>query len=348
MPNFNKKSQQLFIWLAGFGSLLAVIYITILYISSSFIFSTFGEMVARRATVACGCQAITGNINYPLFGLVSLLAIALLLTVIRAIGKTVSAYIKTRQFLSAQKTKGPNISAKLLSVSQALGIENKVIEIASSQPTIFCQGIRETHIYISSAVVAQLNKEELRAVLLHEMYHAKNQEPKKILFIQFLRGFKWIPGVKKIIKKYISTSEIAADELATDNFTNKHSLASVMAKILEMEEKNHIQKELAVSYFSQMTEERILVLSNASYQPQLVKEFLKTGLSIAAGIIVLFFLSGLVEKQEVRAQEVYGNSRCANKIIVEHCKNLWTNCAGEIFHKSNTACAPVDKSYIQK
>ena len=153
--------------------------------------------------------------------------------------------------------------------------------------------------------------------------------------------------LKNLIKKYLSACEIAADELATQNFTHKQTLASAMAKILDMEEKNYLKKELAVSYFSQMTEERIMVLADNSYKPSVKKEILLVTASLVGGVVLALFLGTNIQKQQARAQEAYTASGCANKLVVEQCENLWSKCKGQPYHEQKSSCPKVDKTYLQ-
>ncbi len=348
MESFHKKSNKLFGQIVGIGALLIIIFSATLYTSYAFVFSTLGEIFARRASVACGCQIGSATTNYPLFGLLSVLGLSVLATISIAAAKTIFTLIKTKRFLQLQQKNIQSISPKLLSAAQSLGIEKNIAEIDSVHPLIFCHGLRHVSIYISSSVINELNDSELRAVLLHEIHHLLGHEPIKLLYIKFLSTFAFLPGIKTIIKKYLSLAEIAADELATEQFTKKKYLASAMTKILDMEERHAIEKELAVSYFSQMTEDRILALSNHSFRTTVTRELLKAGVGIIGGIVVLLFLGTNIQKQQVRAQEIYTNSGCANKILVEKCQNLWTNCVGQKFHQEKILCAQTNTSYLQK
>ncbi len=348
MESFHKKSNRLFGQLVGVGAMLIAVFSITLYTSYNLIFSTLGEIFARRASVACGCQIGSATTNYPLFGFLFILGLSTVAAISIAIAKTIFTLIKTRRFLQLQQKNIQSISPKLLSAAQSLGIEKNVAEIKNAHPLIFCHGLRHASIYISSSVISELNDSELRAVLLHETHHLFGHEPIKLLYIKFLSTFAFLPGIKIIIKKYLSLAEIAADELATEQFTNKKYLASAMTKILDMEERHAIQKELAVSYFSQITEERILALSNHSFRTTVTKELLKTGAGIIGGIVILLFLGTNIQKQQVRAQGIYTNSGCSNKILVEKCQNLWTNCVGQKFHQNKILCEQTNTSYLQK
>jgi beta-lactamase regulating signal transducer with metallopeptidase domain len=346
--NMRQKSNLLFGQLVSFGSLLTIIFFIAFYKIYNFVFSAFGEIVARQASVACGCQVASPPNNYTFLGMVSFLGFAILATFIFGFIKIIITLVKTKNFLRIQKTSLIETSQKLTQVSMYIGIQDKVVEIDDPRPLIFCHGFKNSRIYISSAVVNALSYAELQATLLHETHHLLDHEPARLLFIKFLSAFAFVPGIKNLSKKYLSFSEIAADEMATNSFKEKNSLASAMAKILEMEENNIIQNELALSYFSQITEDRVLVLSNNNYKPGFKKETIKIMLSLVAVLVVLLFLGTNLERQQARAQEIYTTSGCANKITMEKCKNAWTGCAGEIYHKDKITCKKGDKSYLQE
>lgn len=345
--NMRQKSNLLFAQLVGFGTLLIIIFLTAFYKIYNFVFSTLGEAVAHQANTVCGCQAVGSSTNYTVLGIVSFFGLAILTTFIFGFIKVFATLIKTKKFLCNQNTQVVKTSQKLAQVAMYIGIEEKVIEINNPRPLIFCHGFKNSKIYISSAVVNALSYAELQATLLHETHHLLDREPTRLLFIKFLSAFIFIPGIKTLTKKYLSFSEIAADELATNNFKEKNHLASAMAKILEMEENNIIQKELAVSYFSQITEDRVLVLSDNTYQPSFRSEILKMVLSLTGAVMVLLFLGTNLQSEQARAQEIYSASGCTNKISVEKCQNAWSKCAGEIYHKDKIECQKVDKSYLQ-
>lgn len=345
--SMRQKSNFLFAQLIGFGGLLMIFFLTAFYKIYNFIFSALGEIVTRQASVACGCQITTTSTNYTLLGAVSLFGLAILATFIFGLIKVVITLIKTKKFLRTQNTNLVKTSQKLTQVAMYIGIQDRVIEINNPRPLIFCHGFKNSKIYVSSAVVNTLSYAELQATLLHETQHLLDREPARLLFIKFLSSFAFIPGIKNLSKKYLSFSEIAADEMATNNFKEKNHLASAMAKILEMEESNIIQKELALSYFSQITEDRVLVLSDNNYKPGFKSEIIKMVLSITGALVVLLFLGTNLQSQQARAQEIYTASGCANKVTIEKCTNAWTRCAGEIYHKDKIQCKKVDKSYLQ-
>ncbi len=341
MLNMRQKSNWLFGQIIILGAMIALLVIGLFYKIYNFALVTLGQWAISQAQSACGC-AVTPSTSYTMLaGLTLLLAGAIILSLIVTLTKIVRSIIKTRTFLKTQGIHFVKNSPKLAQVATIIGIESRVVEINTSQPLIFCHGLSNEKIYISTAIVKNLSFPELQAALLHETHHLLSKEPARLLFIKLIGAFNFIPGIKNLTKKYLSFAEIAADELATDNFKEKNHLASAMAKILELEEKNVIQKELALSFFSQITEERVLTLSEENYKPTFKTELIKTITGIAVTAIIFFLFGSKLSSQQANAQELYINSGCANKIEVEACKNGWTKCADQIFHQEKIKCEKV-------
>jgi len=334
-----QKSNWLFGQIVILGAVTATLVAGLFYKIYNFTFGTLGHLALNRIQSACGCQIASSTNNSVLTGFVALLGAALVISFLFTFTKIIISLIKTQKFIKLQKTSSIKNSKKLTQVATTIGINDRVTEINTTQPLIFCHGLKNEKIYISSSVVNALSFAQLQAALLHETHHLLAKEPSRLLILKLIGGFGFIPGIKNLIKKYLSFSEIAADELATDNFKEKNHLATAMAKILELEEKTIIQKELSVSFFSQMTEERVLNLSEANYQPAFKTELAKAIFGITSAAVLILFFSSNLNIQQAKAQETYTKSGCAEKIYqIEKCENGWTRCANKIFHENKITC----------
>jgi|GEM_PF-6535124 len=334
------KTNRLFLQIV----LAAIFLITALIItfdsSLHIALTSLGDFISNKAQAACGCGAAPHSFLYLISnGLTITLALALTSLVFTALLKTFLAFLHTKKFIHAQKKYLTPLSSKLLLAATNTNTANTLVEINTKQPFIFCYGLVFPKIYISSAIVTALSNHELQAALLHEKHHILFKEPARLLFIKFLNGFNIIPGIKTLTAKYLSFAEIAADELATHNFTEKSYLASAMIKILEMEEHALIQKELSLSFFSQITEERILVLSNSKYTPVFKYELLKTFMGIiGAGMIAYLLLQG-THTQQAHAATTNNTAMCTGKIDIKQCQNEQTKCMiGKIFLEEKIDC----------
>lgn len=282
----------------------------------------------------CGCQAPVSFTNHPyvITGLF-ILAVGLLTAIFSFFIKSVRIYLKTNRFIKKYTTKKNIISEKLNHVAHQINLTGKVIEIKTDEPTVFCYGFINPRICISSTVVNSLSPSELTAVLLHEQHHLKVYEPIKLLLVKIIsNALYFIPGIKNLTKQYAVFSELAADETATDNFKNKVPLARALNKILAQKENALIQKELAISFFSQIIEERVNKLVDNNYSPKLKFGFIKLFSSVAVlGVLTIsskFLFSSYSHylpadggdvncllTQQISSGEQCVGWRCAKKII---------------------------------
>lgn len=338
--HFRKKANWLFAQIALAGIILLSLIAGLTHKIYNFVMSTVGEFTASQAHAICGCATLSSPKHSALAGLAAIVGAALIASVLIALARVVFTWQKTKRFIQKQNLHIVNKSRKLAEVCAALGLENKVKEINTDKPIIFCHGLKSPQIYVSSAIVAGLNFSELSAVLLHETGHLLAKEPARMLLIKFIKTFRFMPGLNGLAKKYSALAELAADELATKNFTEKNNLARAMRKILEMEEKNIIQKELALSYFSAITEERVLALSEINYRPAIKPEAIKAIFGLMLAIVFVLFFGSEIKAQENHAKEFYAASPCAQQIqAMTNCANGWTKCADKIYHEEKTECA---------
>jgi beta-lactamase regulating signal transducer with metallopeptidase domain len=333
------KSNLLFFQIVALGMTIFLILTGLIFKIYNYVFSATGEFALSKATAACGCNTFVSQNHTTLVGFLLFIGTALILTIIIATSRVIFSTVKTKKFVKLQKRKLTQKSAKLAQITDLLGITNKVEEISSNEPTIFCYGIIQPKICISSKVVESLNILELQAVLMHETQHMISREPARLLAIKFINTFRFIPGIKNLTKKYLSFSELAADELATNNFTKKADLARAMSKILALEEKIIIQYGMALSYFSQITEDRVRVLSENDYTPTFGQEIIKVSFGIAVAMALFFYFSSEIKAQTNYTKQLYANSPCINQALkIERCENGWTNCKNQIFHEKNITC----------
>jgi beta-lactamase regulating signal transducer with metallopeptidase domain len=347
--HIRQKSNWLFAQIVAISTGLVLICTGLLFTISKFTLSAIGDASLQQIQATCGCQ-IPNSSEFSFFvGFIMLFGLAIALSLLTAFAKIIISLIKTKIFIDSRRINTVLPSAKLAQVTGNIGITKQVIEINEARPLVFCHGILKPKIYIASTVVQALSHAELQAVLLHETHHALSQEPARLLLLKFIGTFTFIPGIKNLTKKYLSFSEMAADELATDNFTKKSNLASAMAKILEMEETTIIQNGLAISYLSQITEERVMALSDKTYTPSFKKEVVRTFLGLAGTATIFFLFNISIKNQQSHAQNLFASSGCADKIYVKACSNAWGTCDNNTPHSQMITCKKptVSASYIQ-
>lgn len=337
--NLRTKSNLLFAQIIALGAIIFFLLSCLILKIYSYAFSAAGEFALKKANVLCSCQALKSGIHPNIVGFLMFIGAALLLTIIIAISRVIFFSIKTNSFVKLQKIKLAKNYSKLNQLTELIGITGRVEEVETEEPIIFCYGIIKPKIRISSKVIHSLSFQELRAVLLHETQHLISFEPARLLVIKFINTFQLIPGIRSLTKKYLSFSELAADELATNNFTERTSLALAMRKILELEEKSMIQKGMALSYFSQITEDRIRALSETNYIPTFRREIIKVSVGIMAATIISLYFSSQIKAQTIYTNKLYTNSPCANQETkTKPCDNKWTNCQNNNLPEKNSSC----------
>ncbi|MDP1709591.1 MAG: M56 family metallopeptidase, partial [Candidatus Komeilibacteria bacterium] len=165
---------------------------------------------------------------------------------------------------------------------------------------------------ISSGLIKILRPDELEAVLSHEHHHMVSREPVKLFMIKYFQNvFGWLPGIKIFITRYVTFSELAADERATNNFTDRLKLARALFKISVTEEKQLLRAGLALSFFSSIIIERVNKLSDNAYAPRFRlwgREFLFGLGSVLVGLLAIFiFLS-----DSSKALAMHNNGSCVS------------------------------------
>lgn len=317
--NLRQKSNLIFIEIIFLGSVLTSLFLLILYKIYNFVFAFIGRAVLQNAELVCGCQITPTQNNYFLLGFLSLLAVAIGSVLIIGVLKIILSVFKTNKFIGLEKNKKQSLSPKLAQIARQTNLEKNITQIDSAKPIIFCHGLWRSHIYVSSTIVQNLGFSELKAAILHESHHLQTREPARLLAVRFISTFSFIPGIKNLTQKYLSFSEIAADELATNNFQTKQHLASAMAKVLDLEERRILQTGLNLSYFSQITEERILALSNKKFQPTFVREALRAIPGLTIIIMILLLLPPQLTPPP-NSTSLLPNGKCQDIVLVEKCQ----------------------------
>lgn len=346
MGILNKKANLILIQLAIISLLLSGLLSLAVFKFYKYFTFIIKSLLENIQTV-CGCQAPVSFTSHPyiITGLF-ILAVGLLTVILSFIIKSIRIYIKTSRFIKKYTARKNLASAKLNHITQQINLDGKVIEIQSGEPTVFCYGFINPRICISSAVVNSLSGQELKAVLLHEQHHLKVYEPIKLLLVKIIsNALFFIPGIKNLTRQYAVFSELAADETATDNFKNKVPLAQALNKILAQKENRLIQKGLAISFFSQIIEERVNKLVDNNYIPRLNFGFIKMFSSLAVlGVLALsakffypsynHFLPANNESsrcsmaQQIKAHEPCVGWQCAQSAVIKSmpaCDNAYIN-----------------------
>lgn len=125
---------------------------------------------------------------------------------------------------------------KLYDVFRALKLVNKVVVLHENKPFAYCFGTLNPKIFITTGLVAMVNKKELEVVLRHEKYHLEHRDNMVLLLATFVESLSpFFPILTDLIRIYKTDRELLADQAAIQEEMDKRSLSSVLKKLLQYE-----------------------------------------------------------------------------------------------------------------
>ena len=96
----------------------------------------------------------------------------------------------------------------------------------------FTYGLIRPRIYVSTGLLNKLSRDELRAVLLHEIHHKKNRDPLRFFLLSFLEdAFFYLPIGGYIKRRLQHIKERAADDAVIDRTKDPLGLAGALLKV---------------------------------------------------------------------------------------------------------------------
>lgn len=262
------------------------------------------------------CQKFFSNLVFAISHSIPLILITFAMTVlfIGVIAFCIQV-LKTRAYLKKYLGKQLVIPESLKTAINNLDLSRKVDVVKDLNKFSFCYGIFKPRICLSTGFIKAITLEELKAVLLHESYHLKNHDPLKILLGKTSAiMFFFIPLFRDIQNYYAFSKEIAADEVVIKN-GNKHSLISVLSKLMVADS----PKFAGVAALVNMNdlEKRILYLTDKQ-----IKNTFKPSLTniLLSAFIVLFSL--IIINAPVYAVSMHEQSICKAEKEVNFSKNM--------------------------
>ena len=294
--DLEKKANFTFYQILGIG---ASFFALLLFLSLKLYPKLFllWESFLGKLEFICGCANHLSFTNHPtLFtSLISLgLGVAAFFSFV--IIKIIKFKWLTNEFIKTNlKNKKQAISQRLEKVSRTIGLENQIIEVKNQKPIIFCFGLIKPRVCISSGFIRKLSNKELKAVLMHEQYHLINNEPIRIFVVKLITKILFfLPGLKSFSRQYLTFSELAADQWATNNFKDKTSLAGALYKVIRWKKQMIAKNELALSFFANPAmEERVNKLVDNKYKPKFRIFTPKLSIGIALLVFSFIILSGV-------------------------------------------------------
>lgn len=218
-------NKQLFI----FSSLLIL-----LIASYFFVLVKFLPILVHHTFYYCREMArvislsLPGNWGIVVFGV---LIIPALYTAFKLFATLVQVY-KFRQLLSQSISKEHGLS----DIFKSLKLADKAVVLRETKPFAYCFGVRNPKIFITTGLIALVNKRELEVILRHEKYHLEHRDNLILLIATFIESlFPFFPILTDLIRIYKIDRELLADQAAIQGEADTRSLSSVLKKLLQYE-----------------------------------------------------------------------------------------------------------------
>ncbi|MEK6224963.1 MAG: M56 family metallopeptidase [Chloroflexota bacterium] len=181
------------------------------------------------------------------------------------------------------------LPSSVLVAGRGLDLDGRIDVVTDERPFSFCYWFLRPRICLSTALVARLDPDELRAVLYHERYHLRQRDPlRQIVARYFAAGLYVVPVVDELLSFHTLQKEIEADQEAVRASGDVRSLASALYKLLPDADEVSLGLLVPVSSLS-VTEARIdqLVAGRpVSVALSPLSVVLSCGALIAAGVLV--------------------------------------------------------------
>jgi len=102
------------------------------------------------------------------------------------------------------------------------------------EPIAFTMGFLKPKIILSTGLLQLLDKTELDAVILHELYHQKHGDPVKTFVLHLLATVMWyLPIINCLMQKYKMIRELLADQYAVNEQGTPTHVGSALLKLLK-------------------------------------------------------------------------------------------------------------------
>lgn len=110
------------------------------------------------------------------------------------------------------------------------GVQCRVIQDRNRQA--FAAGSLRPTVFVTTGAIDVLTDEELRAVLLHEIHHARTRAPLRAAFVEaWLVIVRLAPPLRQRLVSRLATLETTADRFALEAGATRRQLASALVKL---------------------------------------------------------------------------------------------------------------------
>ncbi|MGK7346113.1 MAG: M56 family metallopeptidase [Candidatus Nitrospinota bacterium M3_3B_026] len=186
----------------------------------------------------------------------------------------------------------------------------------------FTLGLLRPRVYISTALVRELDEGELEAVVLHELNHAEKRDPLKLFVLSFIQDLLFfVPLGSYLSKLFHGTKEFAADERAVRETGKPFDLANALVKMMRMRRGS--------------IPAGVQALDNTSLAEKRIKELLEPGGAEAARKpLHLVFTTALIvlTLAGAFAAPIYAGGRKLEKCNHDYCLSSEKACPAHLDH----------------
>ena len=117
-------------------------------------------------------------------------------------------------------------------LSQSLSNDHGQISVLpSALPAAFTAGLFAPRPYLTFAAMGKLSQEEMSIVLSHELEHARNKDPLRMLLLQFCES--WLPGARLIRRSWEMRREVECDSASIRSGFKPTQVAQTILKLQE-------------------------------------------------------------------------------------------------------------------
>lgn len=169
-----------------------------------------------------------------------------------------------------------------------------LLVVTCAEPIALTLGLLRPKIILSTGMLQLLDRQELEAVVYHELYHRHHRDPLKTFLLHLACSvMRYIPILRWCYQHYKITREILADREAIRVMGSPASLASALLKLVRKRERTASMEFAYVSFADTSINYRIRQILDPRGMPALGLPVKLTivSLPVVLSLSVLFFLS---------------------------------------------------------